>query len=309
MKPYNTAFAVLKGFFVFNCALSHWYKEVLVVEACKQLRKDYDHFLACDSPQNHQHGNYFAPKISIKEISKIFPGKEQDFVAIKKVSLSVSPNEFVSIVGPSGCGKSTLLKMIAGLEESTEGKIWVSGKEVNGPGADRGMVFQTYTLFPWLTVADNIVFGLKLKGEQTAECKKIVDKYLELIKLTEFGHCYPKELSGGMKQRVAIARALANNPSVLLMDEPFGALDPQTKGVMQELLLDIWRKEKTTIIFITHDIEEAIFLSQRVYVMQKAPGRIVQMFDIPLPVERTSEIKDTEQFIGIKKQIVKLLKD
>lgn len=275
----------------------------------KQLRSDYGDFLTSDSPQNHMRGDYSVPKILIKEITKIYPGKEHDFVAIKQVSLLVSPNEFVSIVGPSGCGKSTLLKMIAGLEESTEGKIWVNSKEVMGPGADRGMVFQSYTLFPWLTVADNIIFGLKLKGNNNAECKKIVAKYLDLIKLTEFGHRYPKELSGGMKQRVAIARALANNPSVLLMDEPFGALDPQTKADMQELLLDIWRKEKTTIIFITHDIEEAIFLSQRVYVMQKAPGRIIEMFDITLPAERTSEIKDAEHFISIKRQIISLLKN
>ncbi len=251
---------------------------------------------------------YVASKISIKEISKIYPGKEQDFVALKQVSLSVLPNEFVSIVGPSGCGKSTLLKLVAGLEESTEGKIWVDGKEVMGPGADRGMVFQSYTLFPWLTVVENIVFGLKLKGVPPAERKEIVDKYLELIKLTEFRNRYPKELSGGMKQRVAIARALANNPSVLLMDEPFGALDPQTKVSMQEMLIDIWRKEKTTIVFITHDIEEAIFLSQHVYVMQKAPGRIVKKINVPLPTERISEIKDTHQFIELKKQIVSLLK-
>lgn len=274
----------------------------------KHLRKEYGDFLACDSPQNHQQVEYVASKISIKEISKIYPGKEQDFVALKQVSLSVLPNEFVSIVGPSGCGKSTLLKLVAGLEESTEGKIWVDGKEVMGPGADRGMVFQSYTLFPWLTVVENIVFGLKLKGVPPAERKEIVDKYLELIKLTEFRNRYPKELSGGMKQRVAIARALANNPSVLLMDEPFGALDPQTKVSMQEMLIDIWRKEKTTIVFITHDIEEAIFLSQHVYVMQKAPGRIVKKINVPLPTERISEIKDTHQFIELKKQIVSLLK-
>lgn len=273
-----------------------------------QLRKDYGDFLACDSPQDFRREEFVVPKISIQEISKLYPGKGQDFTAIKRVSLSVYTNEFVSIVGPSGCGKSTLLKMIAGLDESTEGKIWVDGKEVTGPGADRGMVFQAYTLFPWLTVADNIVFGLKLNGKPSAERKEIVEKYLRLIKLTEFAHRYPKELSGGMKQRVAIARALANKPGVLLMDEPFGALDPQTKTDMQEMLLDIWRKEKTTIVFITHDIEEAIFLSQRVYVMQRDPGRIIKKFKISLPLDRTSEIKDETQFISLKKQIVALLK-
>lgn len=271
------------------------------------LRKDYGDFLACDSP-GQQQKEYIVPKISVMEVTKTYAGKEKNFVALQQVSLTVLPNEFISIVGPSGCGKSTLLKMLAGLDESTAGKIWVDGKEVLGPGADRGMVFQTYTLFPWLTVAENIAFGLKLKGVAAAECQQTVAKYLELIRLNDFGHCYPKELSGGMKQRVAIARALANNPSVLLMDEPFGALDPQTKESMQEMLLDIWRKEKTTIIFITHDIEEAIFLSQRVYVMQKAPGRIVEKFDITLPADRTREIKDTEPFLTLKKQIVALLK-
>lgn len=272
------------------------------------LRKDYGDYLACDSPADQWYPDAVEPKISVKKISKVYPGKGQDFLALDKVSLSLLPNEFISIVGPSGCGKSTLLRMVAGLDEPTQGSIFIDDKEVAGPGADRGMVFQSYTLFPWLTVAENIAFGLKLRKVKQSERKRIVDKYLELIKLTEFAKCYPKELSGGMKQRVAIARSLANNPSVLLMDEPFGALDPQTKVSMQEMLIDIWRKEKTTIMFITHDIEEAIFLAQRVYVMQKGPGRIVKEFNVPLPDARTSELKDTEPFIALRKKIVALLK-
>lgn len=252
---------------------------------------------------------YVPPKISIKEISKVYDVKNQEFIAMQGISLDIMENEFISVVGPSGCGKSTLLRMIAGLDMPTAGKIWVDGKEVQGPGADRGMVFQSYTLFPWLTVADNIAFGLKLKKMPAAGCKELVEKYLELIGLTGFAHCYPKELSGGMKQRVAIARALANSPEVLLMDEPFGALDPQTKAAMQEMLLNIWRHEKATIVFITHDIEEAIFLSRRVYVMEGRPGRIQAEFKVPLPDQRTGDIKDTESFIKLRKKIVALLKN
>lgn len=247
-------------------------------------------------------------KISVVNVNKIYNGRNTETIALKDINISIENNEFVSIVGPSGCGKSTLLRMIAGLDTPTSGKILINDTEVKGPGAERGMVFQTYTLFPWLTVEENIKFGLKLKKTSSKESNDIVDRYLELIGLTKFRRSYPKELSGGMKQRVAIARALANSPDVLLMDEPFGALDPQTKSAMQELLLKIWRTEKTTVIFITHDIEEAIFLSQRVYVMDAHPGMVDEEFHINLPRNRTLEIKDSDSFIDIKRKIAKHLK-
>ncbi|EPR28395.1 ABC transporter ATP-binding protein [Geobacillus sp. WSUCF1] len=200
--------------------------------------------------------------------------KNGSFQALENVSLYVKNEEFVSILGPSGCGKSTILRILAGLEEHTSGSVKVSGEEVRGPSRKRGMVFQSYTLFPWLTVRENIEFGLKLKGMKEKERREISDRYLELVGLEKFANSYSKELSGGMKQRVAIARALANQPEVLLMDEPFGALDAQTKQSMQKLLLDIWKKEKTTIVFITHDIDEALFLSQRIYVMEQGRGEL-----------------------------------
>lgn len=212
----------------------------------------------------------------------------------------VKNEEFVSILGPSGCGKSTILRILAGLEEPTSGSVQVSGEEVKGPSAKRGMVFQSYTLFPWLTVRENIEFGLKLKGMKQKERKEISDRYLELVGLERFADSYGKELSGGMKQRVAIARSLANNPEVLLMDEPFGALDAQTKQSMQQLLLDIWKKEKTTIVFITHDIDEALFLSQRIYVMEARPGRILEEIDADLQLFQDGELVDVEKFMNVK---------
>jgi NitT/TauT family transport system ATP-binding protein len=197
---------------------------------------------------------------------------------------------------------------LAGLEEPTSGSVQVSGEEVKGPSAKRGMVFQSYTLFPWLTVRENIEFGLKLKGMKQKERKEISDRYLELVGLERFADSYGKELSGGMKQRVAIARSLANNPEVLLMDEPFGALDAQTKQSMQQLLLDIWKKEKTTIVFITHDIDEALFLSQRIYVMEARPGRILEEIDADLQLFQDGELADVEKFMNVKKHIISLLK-
>lgn len=247
-------------------------------------------------------------KINIKDLKKIYKtnsGKE--FLALADVDLKVNEGEFVSIVGPSGCGKSTLLRIIAGLDTKTEGILEIDGKEIVGPGADRGMVFQAYSLFPWLTVEENIRFGLDLKGMNKSEADDIVEKYLKLIKLTDFRKNYPKELSGGMRQRVAIARSLANSPEVLLMDEPFGALDPQTKMSMQELLLDIWRSEKNTIIFITHDIDESIFLSQKVCVMSTHPGTIISEIPVDLPINRTRKVKDSDVFIRTKNTITSLL--
>jgi NitT/TauT family transport system ATP-binding protein len=246
-------------------------------------------------------------KITAVDVTKVYRTKKSQFVALDRVSFHVDAHEFVSFVGPSGCGKSSLLRIIAGLETMTAGSLNISGHEIDGPGADRGMVFQSYTLFPWLTVRENIEFGLTLKGVPLFEKRAIADHFMELVGLQKFARSLPKELSGGMKQRVAIARALANNPEVLLMDEPFGALDPQTKNSMQELLLRIWEKEKTTFVFITHDIEEAIFLSQRVYVMQAHPGTIRKEIKIPQGLRETQEVKDSEPFIKLKKQIISLI--
>lgn len=247
-------------------------------------------------------------KIQVDHVKKVYKtNKGESFTALEDVNLQVHKNEFVSIVGPSGCGKSTLLRMIAGLDSVSSGTMKISGKDIVAPGADRGMVFQAYSLFPWLSVEENIKFGLKLKGMDKGEMEDIVTKYLDLIKLQDFRKNYPKELSGGMRQRVAIARALANSPEVLLMDEPFGALDPQTKLSMQELLLDIWRVENGTVIFITHDIDEAIFLSEKVCVMRTDPGSIIHEVDVDLPRNRTRKSKDSDVFARTRNKIDRIL--
>ncbi|MDY8022027.1 ABC transporter ATP-binding protein [Paenibacillus polymyxa] len=246
-------------------------------------------------------------KISCKNLNKIYRSKKTEILALQDINIDIADNEFISVVGPSGCGKSTLLRIFAGLDEATSGDILLDNRVMTGPGSDRGMVFQAYTLFPWLTVEQNIRFGLKLKKMPKPEADQIVEKYLSLIGLTDFRNRLPKELSGGMKQRVAIARALANKPEVLLMDEPFGALDPDTKGNMQLQLRELWENEKHTVIFITHDIEEAVFLSQRVYVMSARPGRVIADIPIDLPQKRGLDLKDTQEFIHIRKKIHRLL--
>jgi len=248
------------------------------------------------------------PLISISGLGKVYRTKKTEFVALKNIDLNIASHEFLTLIGPSGCGKSTLLRIIAGLEEATEGTVLVDGEPVAGPGADRGMVFQSYTLFPWLTVRQNIEYGLKLKGVPVLERRRVSDFYLRMIRLERFANAYPKQLSGGMKQRVAIARALANRPKVLLMDEPFGALDAQTKQAMQELLLEVWEKEKTTIVFITHDIEEAVFLSQRICVMGAGPGRIISEHPVPLPEKRGEGTRMLPAFTALKRELAALLK-
>jgi NitT/TauT family transport system ATP-binding protein len=247
-------------------------------------------------------------EIGIHHLQKVYASKKSRFEALKNIDLSIGTNEFVTIVGPSGCGKSTLLRIVAGLDELTGGSVTVDGEEVIGPGADRGMVFQGYTLFPWLTVRENIEYGPKLKGIPTLERRAISNYFLKVIKLESFDKAYPKQLSGGMKQRVAIARALANRPKVLLMDEPFGALDAQTKLEMQEMLLEVWEKEKTTVLFITHDIDEAIFLSQRIVVMGANPGRILKTFTVKLPAQRSPEVREHPEFLALKRELGQLLK-
>ncbi|MBQ4652302.1 MAG: ABC transporter ATP-binding protein [Oscillospiraceae bacterium] len=220
--------------------------------------------------------------------------------ALDDVSLQIQHNEFVSVVGPSGCGKSTLLNIIAGLLEPTSGTVSVDGKPVTGTGNERGVVFQQYALFPWMTVQKNVEYGLKIKKVPPKERAEIASKYIELVGLKDFANAYPKELSGGMKQRVAIARAYAAEPKVLLLDEPFGALDAQTRAQLQENLLHTWQTERKTCFFITHDVEEAILLAQRVVMMSARPGHIKEIMEVNLPYPRTQETKLTPEFNELK---------
>jgi ABC-type nitrate/sulfonate/bicarbonate transport system ATPase subunit len=223
--------------------------------------------------------------------------------ALDPLSLDVGDNDFVTILGPSGCGKSTLLRLVAGLDRPSAGEILLDSKPVGEPGPDRGMVFQSYTLFPWLTVADNVAFGLREKGVAPHERARIVADWLARVGLSAFARHYPKQLSGGMQQRTAIARALANDPAILLLDEPFGALDQQTRDLMQELLLGIWERERKTVLFVTHDIQEAIFLSTRVVVMTARPGRIKAQVPIELPYPRRYTIKTSPEFARLEAQL------
>jgi NitT/TauT family transport system ATP-binding protein len=231
------------------------------------------------------------------------------FTALEQVSFEVPDEQFAVLVGPSGCGKSSLLYLTAGLAEPTSGEIFVGGKQVDGPGADRGMVFQGYTLFPWLTVRQNIEFGLKRRGMPSKERKEIVEYYLNEVGLTRFADNYSKQLSGGMMQRVAIARALANDPKILLMDEPFGALDSQTRLQMQQLLLKVWEHSKKTVLFVTHDIDEAILLGDRIFVMGARPGRIKEVLDVPIERPRNLDMVMDPDFISMKRNIFHLLHD
>ena len=244
------------------------------------------------------------PKVQIKAVEKIYEGRNGKTVALNGVNMDIYDNEFICVVGPSGCGKSTLLNIIAGLHEATSGEVLVDGVKVEGTGVDRGVVFQQYALFPWLTVKDNVEFGLKLKKDITKQQREeIAMKYIKMVGLEKFVNAYPKELSGGMKQRVAIARAYAVNPSLLLMDEPFGALDAQTRTQLQTELLKTWEEEKKTCFFITHDVEEAILLSTKVVVMSARPGRIKEVIDIDIPYPRNQETKMLPRFTELKNYI------
>jgi ABC-type nitrate/sulfonate/bicarbonate transport system ATPase subunit len=244
-------------------------------------------------------------KLAIEGVSRVFPAVRRGTPtrALEPITLAVADNDFVTILGPSGCGKSTLLRLVAGLDRPSAGRILLDGKEVSAPGADRGMVFQSYTLFPWLTVADNIAFGLRERGVARDKRHEIVRVWLERIGLSGFAQHYPKQLSGGMQQRTAIARALANDPAILLLDEPFGALDNQTRALMQELLLGIWERERKTVLFVTHDIEEAIFLASRVIVMTARPGRIKADVAVELPHPRHYTIKTGAEFSALKARL------
>jgi NitT/TauT family transport system ATP-binding protein len=251
-----------------------------------------------------------SPKLRIREVSVAFRTRRgAELLAIDRLSLDVSDREIISIVGPSGCGKSTLLRLIAGLVRPSSGEIWLDGHQVTDPGADRGMVFQSYTLFPWLTVQGNVEFGPRLRRVPEVARREVVQRFINIVGLAGFEHAYPKELSGGMMQRVAIARALANDPEVLLMDEPFGALDAQTRAFMGELLLDIWQKSPKTILFVTHDIEEALFLGDRVYVMTARPGRFRAEVSLTLPRPRTLEVTTSEEFVSAKRRVLAMIRE
>jgi NitT/TauT family transport system ATP-binding protein len=241
--------------------------------------------------------------LEITRVSKTFPGANGGTVALQATDLSVQENDFITILGPSGCGKSTLLRMVAGLDTPTAGSIELDGRPVRGPGADRGMVFQSYTLFPWLTVLQNVCFGLREKGMAEADQHDLARQFIAKVGLEGFEGHFPKQLSGGMQQRTALARALANNPRILLMDEPFGALDHQTRELMQELLEGIWEAERKTVLFVTHDIDEAIFMANRVVVMSARPGRI--KCDLPVPIDhpRHYSVKTKPVFSGLKARL------
>jgi NitT/TauT family transport system ATP-binding protein len=229
--------------------------------------------------------------LSIKNLNKTYHTEEGDeVVALSDINLDVADKEFVCFIGPSGCGKTTLLRITAGLEKPDSGTLTVNNEPIKGPGPDRGMVFQEYSLFPWRTVLKNITFSLELKKIPKSEREKIARDFLEVVGLSKFADSYPHELSGGMKQRVAIARALVNDPDVLLMDEPFGAVDAQTRNRLQHELLNIWEKKKKTVMFITHSVDEAVFLADKVVVFTARPGRVKEVIniDLPRPRERTS---------------------
>ncbi|MBL8905171.1 MAG: ABC transporter ATP-binding protein [Rhizobiales bacterium] len=247
--------------------------------------------------------------LSVREVSLVYQGRRGDVQALDRISFDIRPNAFTVIVGPSGCGKSSFLYLAAGLAEVTSGEILVNDRRVDGPGRDRGMVFQSYTLFPWLTVRQNVEYGPRRAGVDAARRREISDHYLSEIGLAGFADHYPKQLSGGMMQRVAIARALANDPDILLMDEPFGALDSQTRRSMQKLLLRVWEHSHKTVAFVTHDIDEAILLGDRVLVMTARPGRIKADIPVAIPRPRDPEITLEPDFIALKRQIIELLRD
>lgn len=241
--------------------------------------------------------------LEVKNLSKTYDNNGKVTEVINNLALEVSDKQFVAFVGPSGCGKTTLLKIIAGLLEPTNGKVILDNEIVSEPNKERGMVFQNFTLFPWLTVKENISFGLKIRNIDEKEKNKIVEHYLRITDLSDFVDFYPKSLSGGMQQRVAIARTLANNPKILLMDEPFGSLDSQTRSAMQEFLTKLWEAEQKTILFVTHDVEEAIFLADKVILLTTRPAKIKKEYDINFSRPRLHNLKFSEEFFKLEREI------
>ena len=245
--------------------------------------------------------------LEIQRLGRKFPGKNGPVVALHNISLKIHRRELVCVIGPSGCGKSTLIRIIAGLDEPTSGRMLVDGKESRGPCPERGMVFQGYTLFPWLTVKRNVMFGLEMGGMSPTDAEGKALEWLKLVALTKFADSYPSQLSGGMKQRVAIARALAPNPRVLLMDEPFGALDAQTRAQMQAHLLEIWRNVDVTILFITHDLDEAIYLADRIIVLKAHPGEVQEVIEVPVPRPRRADQFNSPEYLATRRRLEELI--
>ncbi len=245
--------------------------------------------------------------LQITNLHKNFNTKEGALVVLKDINMTIQRGEFICAVGASGSGKSTLLRQIAGLDNPTAGEVKIDGVRVTGPGPDRGMVFQHYTLYPWMNVQENTEFGLKLQGVPKKERREKASYYLSVVELSKFARSLPKELSGGMKQRVAIARALASEPKVMLMDEPFGALDIHTKESMHQFILDLWQRTNLTIFMITHDVEEAIFLSNRIYALGTRPGTVKKEISINLP-ERTHMVKRHSTFHDYRDELMDLLR-
>ena len=246
-------------------------------------------------------------ELVLRGLTKSFHGKGGTTIAIQDIDLHVDAGELVCIVGASGCGKSTLLNVIAGLEEPTSGEAFLAGQPILGPGPDRGIVFQNYSLFPWRTVAENVAFGLEIAGVGKQEIRQRVDYYLGVMNLSKWRDSRPGQLSGGMRQRVAIARSLATGPEVLLLDEPFGALDAHTRSLMQDFLLSVWQQTGTTILMVTHDVEEAIFLSQRTYVFSSHPGRVRREITIPFDGGRAPATRRDPRFLDLRDEIHDLL--
>ena len=245
--------------------------------------------------------------LTVNDLAKVFTTRQKETVALRHISFRTHRREFLCVIGPSGCGKSTLVRILAGLEDKSSGEVLLNGKPVEGPGRDRGMVFQSYTLFPWLTVKKNVMFGLEINNLSKFQAEREALQWLQIVGLEKFADAYPHQLSGGMKQRVAIVRALANQPSILLMDEPFGALDAQTRCRMQAHLLEIWRKIDITIIFITHDLDEAIFLADRILVLKAHPGEVQELIEVPVPRPRHASQISSDVFLATKARLESLI--
>lgn len=245
--------------------------------------------------------------MEVKNLTKQFTTQNSTVTALKDINLSIYKREFVCVIGPSGCGKSTLIRILAGLESATSGDVLLDGEKVTKPGSERGMVFQGYTLFPWLTVKENIMFGLIESGQNKNSAEAEARQWAELIGLSKFENHYPNQLSGGMKQRVAIARALANQPKILLMDEPFGALDAQTRAKMQDYLMEIWKNIDVTVFFITHDLDEAVYLADRILVLKANPGEIEEIIEVPVQQPRNREQLLSPEFLATKQHIEQLI--
>ncbi len=248
------------------------------------------------------------PILSVRGVERRFESAHGSTLALQATDLAVAENDFITILGPSGCGKSTLLRIVAGLDTQTAGEVLLDGQRITGPGADRGMVFQSYTLFPWLSVRENVCFGLREKGLPRAQQLEIAQGFIDQVGLRGFENHFPRQLSGGMQQRTALARALANDPRMLLMDEPFGALDHQTRELMQELLLGIWERQRKTVLFVTHDIDEAVFMGSRVMVMSARPGRIKLDRPVELPHPRHYSVKTTPGFAALKAELTEAVR-